>query len=453
MESNNVLKAKTLALAIAIGLGTPGTAARADELQDLKAQIEALRKKVVELEQKQEKAEQKQEQDEQKQAAAARDAVTVGATKGSFRLPGSNTSITLGGYVKLDAVFSNPSVGVNSTADLFLQPSTIPVGPGAGANEHNELKLGARESRLFIKTSTPTVAGDLFTYIEGDFYGADGNESVTNSNGLRVRQAYGSLGHFLAGQTWTNFMFVPALPETLDFGGPVGQIFVRQAQVRWTQAFDASTTFAGGQWSTSLENPESVVTLPTTGASFRADDDRFPDITGQVVFATAKGRIAVSGIVRQIRADSSSPAVLGQAWGGAINVAGIIPSIGRDDFRFLLAAGNAIGRYSDGFFPDAVVSVDGQIQLPRQWGFYAAYRHFWTDRLRSNLIVSEASESNPAGTPGTTNKSTQSLHANLIFSPVANTDFGVEYIYANRKTEDGLKGHLNRVQASAKYAF
>jgi hypothetical protein len=446
MEFRNALKAKTLALAIAIGVGAQANAVRADELQDLKAQIESLRKKIDELETKQETAEKKQA------AAVSANVVTGGATKGSFKLPGSNTSITLGGYVKLDAVFSNPSVGVNSTADLFLQPSTIPVGPGAGGNEHNELKFGARESRLFVKTATPTSAGDLVTYIEGDFYGTDGNESVTNSNGLRVRHAYGSLGRFLAGQTWTNFMFVPALPETLDFGGPVGQIFARQAQVRWTQAFDPSTAIAGGQWSASLENPESVVTLPS-GASFRADDDRFPDITGQVVFATAKGRIAVSGILRQVRADSSAPGVADQAWGGAINVAGIIPSIGRDDFRFLLAAGNAIGRYSDGFFPDGVVSANGQIELPRQWGWYAAYRHFWTDRLRSNLILSSAGESNPAGTPANTNKSTASAHVNLIWNPVANADMGIEFIYANRETEDGLRGHLNRLQASAKYSF
>jgi len=38
-------------------------------------------------------------------------------------------------------------------------------------------------------------------------------------------------------------------------------------------------------------------------------------------------------------------------------------------------------------------------------------------------------------------------------SPVTNTDLGLEYIYANRKSEDGLKGHLNRLQASAKYTF
>ena len=53
MKSANALKARTLALAIAIGVGGPPTTVRADELQDLKAQIEALQKKIGEMEAKQ----------------------------------------------------------------------------------------------------------------------------------------------------------------------------------------------------------------------------------------------------------------------------------------------------------------------------------------------------------------------------------------------------------------
>ena len=50
--------------------------------------------------------------------------------------------------------------------------------------------------------------------------------------------------------------------------------------MRWTQPF------SGGQWAIALENPETVVSLPS-GDSFRADDDRYPDIAGNVKFATS----------------------------------------------------------------------------------------------------------------------------------------------------------------------
>jgi len=432
---------KALVFIIAAAMST---LVRADELQDLKAQLDALRKRVQELEQKQ--------QIEEKRPVAPENVVTGGATRGSFKLPGSDTSVTIGGYVKLDAVYSNPSAGVDAKGDLLLDPNTIAVGPAAGNNERNQVKFGARESRLFVKTSTPTTLGDLNTHIEADFYGADGNESVSNSHGLRLRHAYGTLGHLLAGQTWTNFMNPASLPDTVDFGGPVGQIFDRQAQVRWTQAFESSA-FGSGQWSVALENPESVLQIPG-GASFRADDDRFPDITGQLLFKTAYGTISLHGIVREIRIDSgSAPAATDQKWGAAVSLAGVMPTTGRDDFRFTVSSGNAIGRYSNGFFPDGVLSADGQIRLPKQVGWFAAYRHYWYDSLRSNVVLSSAEENNPPGSPANTNKSTRSAHINLIWSPVAKSDLGLEYIYADRETEDGLKGHLNRVQAAVKYAF
>lgn len=445
MWNRNAVARKALVIAVALGAEWFVTPATAQDSEDVRQRIEALQEQVSALARQQQTFEQQHAND-------GKNVVTSGATKGSFKLPNSDTSVTLGGYVKLDAVFSNPSAGVGSTADLFLQPGAIPVGPGAGDNEHNQVKFGARESRLFAKTSTPTALGELITYVEGDFYGADGNESVSNSHGPRLRHAYGSLGHLLAGQTWTNFMFVPSLPETLDFGGPAGQIFDRQAQVRWTQTFGAVGPSTGGQWSVALENPESVVTIPG-GTTFRADDDHVPDVSGQAVFSTTRGKLAVSALLRQIRADSRTPAVVDEAWGAAISVAGAITTVGKDDVRFTASAGNGIGRYSNGVFTDAIVATDGSVQLPRQWIWYGAYRHYWSDALRSNLVLSAGKASNPAGTAASANKSVGSVHANLIWSAVANTDLGIEYIHATRKTEDGQSGHLNRLQFSAKYAF
>ena len=435
--NRQIARAKTSCVAVAAALCVAVTDARADPVEDLKAQVELLKQKIEQIEQQQRVA----------PSAPPASAVTAGATKGSFKLPGSDTSVTLGGYVKLDAVFSNPSVGAGSTADLELEAPNIPVGPNGKAGERNQIKFGARQSRLFAGTSTPTSWGPVTAYVEGDFYGAAGTESVTNSNGLRMRHAYGTLGGLLAGQTWTTFSDVDAYPETVDFGGPVGEIFARQAQVRWTQPF------SGGRWSIALENPETVATLPS-GAQFRADDDRLPDLAGIVRFDTRLGKYSIAGVARQLRVDSlSAPASRDQKLGGAVGMNGVVPLFRTDDARFSVYYGNGIGRYSLGFFTDALLDANGRIVLPNQWLATVAYRHFWSPTLRSTLALSDLGSSNPAGTAGSVNRNAQSAHLNLIWSPVARTNFGLEYIWARREVQSGDSGTLNRLQAAAQYFF
>ncbi len=409
-------------------------AAHADELQDLKDRVDALRRQVAALERA-------------TSSDAAGNAVTGGATKGSFKLPGSDTSITLGGYVKLDAIYSDRSAGVDSTGDQELEPGSIPVGPAAAANDRNQVTLHARQSRLFFKTSTPTDRGDLGTYLEFDLFGASGNESVSNSNNLRVRHAYGTLGGWLFGQTWTTFSDVDAYPETVDFGGTVGQIFVRQAQVRWTQAF------ADGEWSIALENPETVASVPG-GAAFRADDDRLPDLTSKIRLNTAAGRYSIAGLVRQVRVDSAAnPAARSQKLGAAIGANGIVPFGATDDLRFSAYLGNALGRYTAGYFTDGVLTADGRLQLPRQWIAAVSYRHFWAPTVRSTLALSKLASEHTSAVAGAVNKNAESAHLNVMWSPFTRTNFGLEYIYARRETQDGQSGKLNRLQASAQYVF
>jgi len=105
MSSRHSSRRNHVVIALALASGAASFGASAETLDDLRAQIEALRNQLLALERRQAA--------ERQDTANAANAVTAGATKGSFKLPGSNTSVTLGGYVKLDAVFSNPSaVGV-----------------------------------------------------------------------------------------------------------------------------------------------------------------------------------------------------------------------------------------------------------------------------------------------------------------------------------------------------
>ena len=46
-----------------------------------------------------------------------------------------------------------------------------------------------------------------------------------------------------------------------------------------------------------------------------------------------------------------------------------------------------------------------------------------------------------------------SVHANIIYTVVPKLDVGLEYIFANRRLEDGRDGDMNKVLFSTKYSF
>jgi hypothetical protein len=363
-----------------------------------------------------------------------------------FKLPGTDTSVTFAGYVKLDAIWSDHSAGVGSVGDQELNMNLIPVGPTAGEHKNNQVTLHARQSRLSLGTSTPTQYGELKTFIEGDFFGAAGNETDTNSNGLRLRHAYGTLGRLTAGQTWTNFFDERTYPELVDFGGPAGEIFVRQAQVRWTDKLPF------GEWSVSAENPESLLAVPGSAALLRSDSDHAPDLTGRVRFGAGGASYSVGLLARNVHVDTA--ATNAGKWGGALALAGVVPVFGDDDVRFDVNVGNAIGRYQvPGFFPDGYLDASGNLRLARQSSGFVAYRHFWAPTLRSTLELSATDSRPPEGTPDGVNESGRSQHLNLIWSPIPAVNLGVELIHAQRNVVGGDKGSLNRVQFAAQYNF
>src|SRR3954451_11603689 len=134
---------------------------------------------------------------------------------GSVRLAGSNTSFQIGGYVQLDAIFDADRIG---NKDAFVVSSIPTDGSKSGAGDTN---FSIRQTRLFLKTQTPTASwGNLVTYVEIDFQGADAAEP-------RIRHAYGQIGdefQWLAGQTFSAFQDATVFPSTLDAQGPAGLI-------------------------------------------------------------------------------------------------------------------------------------------------------------------------------------------------------------------------------------
>lgn len=365
-------------------------------------------------------------------------------SEAGFRV--GNTLISYGGFVKLDAMVSDfqradPALG-DAGRDFYL-PGTIPV---TGAGEDAKVDLSARQTRLWFTTATTVGGHKVATRVEGDFQvlPGSGDARTTNPSNFSLRRAYVTVDNWLFGQEWSNFQNIAVLPETADYiGSSEGTVFVRQAQVRYTR----------GPFALSLENPESTVTPFGGGARIITDDSGLPDITARFDLKRPFGEFALTGLVRQLAMHQGAIDDKTTGWG--VSASGKVKVGAKDDLRVMVTTGEGIGRYVGlNFANDAVLNAAGGLEaIPLTAGF-VAYRHFWTDSVRSTFMYSAQEVDNPRTLTGlAANKSASSLHGNLVWSPLKGLDIGAEYLVGERELESGVSGDLKRLQAFVKYGF
>lgn len=367
-------------------------------------------------------------------------------------LPGAmpGTRFTAGGFIKLDAMTTRTSDGAiadGSAGRLFYFPGATPVAADGNGKSASYTDVHAQFSRFWLGADTVTERGDtLKAYIEADMYGGGnnafaGNEVITNTYALTLRHAYVSWNHWLAGQTWSNFQDVAALPDTVDFTGPSeGTIFSRQAQLRYTR----------GPWSFSLENPQTTVaTYQGNGTRLNSGDDTVPDITARWAQRGAWGHFTVTGMVRNLRHDGRTDTGMAASLSGRFNLGS------DDDLRYMVSGGQGIGRYL-GFAlgADGVLDAEGDLHSQDGYGGFMAWRHAFSPKLRGNLVYSGAWLDNDAQWTGAlVTERAQSWRVNLIYSPFPKLDLGAELSHAQRRLENGEAGDLNRLHTHVKYSF
>ncbi|WP_029891461.1 DcaP family trimeric outer membrane transporter [Polycyclovorans algicola] len=360
----------------------------------------------------------------------------------AFKTTIGNTEVTLGGFVKLDFIYSQNDPGSN--ADLgrdFYVPGLIPVG---NAQSSSRFDAHAKETRLIFATNTDFNGYKVGSYIEADFIvnqgtpGAD--ERITNAYNPGLRRAFVTFGGFLAGQDWSTFQNLVALPETLDFVAwpSDGTPFMRQALLRYTT----------GGLDLSLENPQTTVT-DGMGARISEDENTLPDLHARYRFSVGSAQMSVAALARQLKTDGN-----GAETGYAVSVAGKIP-LGKNDIRFTISQGDGAGRYlALNTVNDAQIAANGDLEAIEVINGFIAYRQVWTEKWRSTLALSAFSADHDTALTGTgVTKSVQSASVNLLYSPVPPLTVGGELRYAEREVENGDEGDLTRFQFSVKYSF
>ncbi|TQV85660.1 porin [Exilibacterium tricleocarpae] len=357
----------------------------------------------------------------------------------------NGTKVTMKGYVKFDALVSNYSDGELSAGNLgrdFYLPPLIPVG---GESSSAVTDFHARQSRISFGTSTQLDEDTVETYFEFDFLVTpDGNERVSNSYEPRMRHAYLKYNNWLLGQTWTTFMNVGALPDSLDFiGNADATIFVRQAQVR----------YSAGPWQFALENPETTVTPFGGGGRIVTDDNLAPDAVVRYNYKHGKLSLVTAALLRQLSYDDGNGIDDTEVSFG-LSISGRY-QFTSDDIRFVLNSGRGLGRYIGlNLANGAVLDAGGDLEAIDSTGYAIAYRHFWNSQWRSSFIYSAIDIDNDTDLTGTgVSESTQSTRLNLIYSPTPRLSVGAELSYASRDLESGADGDMNRLQLSAKLTF
>ncbi|WP_430461946.1 DcaP family trimeric outer membrane transporter [Thalassolituus sp. LLYu03] len=353
----------------------------------------------------------------------------------------ANTEFSYGGYLKLDAMmstYSDGDLGAASGGRDYYLPFTIPT----GGEETSSFDMSAKSSRFNFKTVTTLENGEKVTgFVELDFLGsAQGNEVVSNSYSPRLRHAFFTVGNLTFGQTWSTFMNTSALPETVDFlGVSDGTVFNRQAQIRYTM----------GDFQFSLENPE------TTVGGTASDDNGLPDIVARYNLKAGDHTFSIAAIGRQFASQNgvSGPTGVDEtATGFGASVSGVI-KLGADDLKFSYTTGNVARYVGVGSASDVVVGANGDLEATDVNAAFVAYRHFWTDKVRSTLAYSMLEADYDDAAAVTLTESSSSTRLNLMYSPTKEVTYGVEYSMASRELVSGADGDMNRIQFTSKFTF
>ena len=448
---------RPLATALLCALLLPGTAlAETKKEQELEARIAQLEAQVQALlsAQQQQQATLVQTQTQLDQVKVAQAAPDDGKPKiqSSPILVAGNPGgrFSFGGFVKLDAMLTDTNAGEiadGSAGRMFYLPGAIPVG---GVDEaHADIDTHAMFSRFWFASDGEVQGHKTRAYLEFDLFGGGmsnlGNQASTNTHGVTLRQAYVTWDKWLAGQTWSNFQDVAALPDAVDFVGPTeGTTFVRQAQVRYTS----------GPFSVALENPQTLANAYRATTRTISDDGSLPDLTARWTTKGDWGHVSVAGIARQLRHDTATTSASDTGYG--VSVSGKYNLGKSDDVRYMLTAGRGIGRYvAFGLGADGVLdATGGELDGIGVLAGFVSWRHVFNPKLRGNLMFSRAQLDNDTDWTGFgVTESAQSVHANLIYSPFPKLDIGAELIWGNREVESGADGDLRRLHTSIKYSF
>ena len=340
-----------------------------------------------------------------------------------------------------------------------IRPTKLPAFEDEFAPD-GKTYYGVRQSRLGVRATTPTKYGELKALFEFELFGTGVDAGQTT---FRLRHAYGELGQFGAGQTWSPFMDIDVFPNSLEYWGPNGMVFFRNLQVRWMPLKGRnSVTLALERPGASADQGVFADRIELEGIRPKFD---LPDLSGNVRFTRDWGYFQVAGMLRRIKwVDTLEDGIDldGTETGAGINLTSNVKFTPNDTGRFAFVFGQGIQNYMN----DAPVDVGIELTPggdPRRpitgvvlpmWSMVAFLDHNWSKRFSTAIGYSFMDIDNSNGQAANAYHRGHYGLVNLLFNPVENAMVGGEFQWGRRENFlDGFKSDDFRIQFSFRYNF
>jgi outer membrane murein-binding lipoprotein Lpp len=412
-------------------------------IQDLKNRVEALER---------DKQAAPQAPSKPPVAAAGAPVVAPNAVAEEGAPDADKARVELYGQVMLDAIYDFNRVDPDWNATL--RPSKIPVNcpNDAGCGDDGETIMSVRQSSIGFRAFIPTPLGQLTTQLDFDLFNTGGG-----STEARLLTAWGELGWFGAGQYYSLFMDIDTFPNTIDYWGPSGMVFLRNPQVRVTPI-----NRDGMKVAFSLEAPYSAI---DTGKASEVDPalaagvtgrTEWPDFVASLRLDRDWGHFQAAGILRQVAFETpttSGAEPSGEETGWGINLSGAFNTFGKDRIIGAVVYGEGIASYMNDGGVDLAPDATLQAETVESLGWFAYYDHYWSERWSSSIGFSEHRQDNTSGQLANAFKKGSYASANLLYYPTKNLTTGAELLWGERENNDGSTGDDSRIQFSAKYKF
>jgi hypothetical protein len=318
---------------------------------------------------------------------------------------------------------------------------------------------GVRQSRLGFKGYMPTSVGEVKTIFEFELFGTGVDAGQTT---FRLRHAWGELGKFGAGQTWSPFMDPDVFPNSIEYWGPNGMVFFRNVQARYTP------------WSKGDSNIMIALERPGASADQGPYADRIelenvrprfplPDFSGHVRLAQEWGHFQAAGIVRKMKWDDLLEDrfdLSGSAIGWGVNLSSNV-KFAKHILRLQAVYGHGIQNYMNDAPVD--VGIENNFSNPVKpilgkalplLGLVGFIDFTWNDKWTSTIGYSRVDIDNSDGQAPNAFKSGQYALANVLYYPAKGVMLGPEVQWGYRdNNSDGWHVDDVRVQFSFKYNF